>query len=97
MLPQRVVWFGSTTGCPQEVKKFILPECLDKPFLVFSNFPLPPELTASLRQMVELVSSRNTAHAWETDRIKKMLALHQRCVDEFNAAAAASRAKHKEK
>ena len=25
-LPQKVVWFGSTSGCPREVLKFIKPE-----------------------------------------------------------------------
>ena len=39
-LPQRVVWFGSTTGCPREVLKFIKPEIRSRNFVLLANFEI---------------------------------------------------------
>ena len=56
-LPQRVVWFGSTTGCPREVLKFIKPEVRSRDFVLLANFEIAPELKALLQRVVAEVSA----------------------------------------
>ena len=90
-LPQKVLWFGATTDCPPEALKFIKPECLHLPFLLFSNFELPPSLRALLEELVAATRAGKPADAWDAKKMQALLDLQQRCLDEFDKCAAASR------
>jgi len=93
LLPQRVVWFGSSTGCPKEVAKFVKPEYREKPFLLFSNFELSPELKHLLHRVIEHVSMGSLADAYDHEKVSTLLQLQQECLECFDACVAAARAK----
>eukprot|EP00316_Scyphosphaera_apsteinii_P008749 CAMPEP_0119321156 /NCGR_PEP_ID=MMETSP1333-20130426/54586_1 /TAXON_ID=418940 /ORGANISM="Scyphosphaera apsteinii, Strain RCC1455" /LENGTH=474 /DNA_ID=CAMNT_0007328067 /DNA_START=107 /DNA_END=1531 /DNA_ORIENTATION=+ len=90
-LPWRVVWFGSTTGCPQEVLKFIAPESQGKPFVMFANFQLSAELKQLLHRVVDEVNSGDLSDAWDRAKMHQLLCLQQECLNSFTACAAAAR------
>lgn len=89
-LPQKVVWFGSTKGAPPEFHKFISPQHLDQPFILFSNFALPRELSDVLRDVVAEVNCGRPDYGWDSARLTKLLELQYRCLELFNECAAAS-------
>jgi len=90
LLPQKVVWFGSTTGCPPEIRKFVVPECQDQPFVLFSNFELSKELNDALRLVMAEVTCGRPDHGWDRSRLKGLLLLQQQTLQAFNDCAAAS-------
>ena len=85
------MWFGSTTGCPPEISKFIKPECLDQPFLLFSNFELSHSLEALLREVVAATGGGDLSRSWDASGMRALLQLQTRCQHEFDACARASR------
>ena len=96
LLPQRVVWFGSTTGCPREVLKFIKPECRNQPFLLQSNFEISAELKELLSKVVAATREGKPAHAWRAESITRLLTLQDECLEAFAACAAESRRRAKD-
>ena len=88
-LPQKVVWFGSTTGCPKEVVPFIKPACIHQPFVCFSNFELSAELQTLLRAVVAETANGGPECAWDPARMGKLLALQEDCLRAFDAAVRA--------
>jgi hypothetical protein len=95
-LPQRVVWFGSTQQIPKEVLKFIKPECRDLPFLLQSNFEISTELKELLRRVVHECTAGEPKHAWESERMGRLLDLQDQCLRAFEECAARSR-EHEER
>ncbi len=83
-LPQRVVCFGSTTNMPPEALKYMLPQALDKPYLVFSNFELSAELKVLMRKVVGLLNSRTEADAWDAACVRELLDLHDATMSAFD-------------
>jgi len=94
LLPQKVVWFGSSTGCPPEVRdKFIDAECRDRPFMVFANFEFSAELKDLLHRVMDEVNNNPPSRAWDAHKMHELLTLQQQCLDAFNLCAAAARAR----
>lgn len=94
-LPQRVVWFGATTRTPAELRKFVHPECLNQPFLLFSNFELSAALKAKLREVVaECCSGSSTGEpwrAWDGRSMAHLLQLQDEALALFEECVATSR------
>jgi len=84
-LPQRVVWFGSTTGMPPEAERFVRAECRAKPFLLFANFELSAELKCLLHRWVDAINSGELADAWDGAKMEQLLQLQQAGLDAFRA------------
>jgi len=95
LLPQKVVWFGSSTGTPAEVTKFIAPACRNKPFMLFANFELSAELKQLLHRVVEEANSGELDFAWDVNKMRQLLALQQECLDAFQSCVSALRAKER--
>ena len=95
-LPQRVVWFGSTTGAPAEVRRFIKPEFSDAPFVLQSNFELNAELKELLSRVVAMTHNGKPADAWDAERMRKLLALQDECLAAFDSLCAESRRREKD-
>jgi len=87
-LPQRVLWFGSTTGCPREVLKFIKPECRNRDVLVYSNFELSPALTALLHRVMAEVNGGDANLAYDDAALRRLLALQDECLAAFEECVA---------
>ena len=92
-LVSQVVWFGATQHAPKEVLGFIKPEVRDLPFVLQSNFDVPPSLERLLREVVARTVDGVPAHAWQASRMEKLLTLQEQCLVEFNKAVAAERLK----
>ena len=86
-LPQRVVFFGSTTGMPPEALKFVHSKALDKPFLMYTNFEISVELKTLLHRVIDMLNSGTEADAWDQDRITALLDLQAETLRAFNACA----------
>ena len=69
----------------------LLISSLHLPFLLFSNFELPPSLRALLEELVAATRAGKPADAWDAKKMQALLDLQQRCLDEFDKCAAASR------
>ena len=84
LLPQKVVWFGSTTGSPKELRPFIEPQYQDQPFLLFSNFAVPTELRDLLHVVMAEVNCGRPEFGWDADKLRALLALQEECLRVFN-------------
>lgn len=84
-LPQRVVWFGATQHIPDELLRFIHPECRDLPFLLQSNFEVSAELKALLAEVVGLTRDGEPSYAWSAAHMGKLLDLQDECLRVFEA------------
>lgn len=89
----QVVWFGATQHAPKEVLGFIKPEVRDLPFVLQSNFEVPPSLERLLREVVARTVDGVPAHAWQARRMEELLTLQEQCLAEFNEAVAVERCK----
>jgi hypothetical protein len=101
-LPQKVVWFGATRHTPTELRKFLLPECLELPFVYFANFELSAPLKAKIQAVVaECASGSSTGEperAWDGHSMADVLRMQDECLELFKLeAAAAQRADAKRK
>ena len=94
-LPQKVLWFGSTQNCPNELRKFVRPECQNLPFVLFANFDVEPKLIEILRAVVTETSSGDPAgepsRAWDRSSMEKILAMQDEGLRLFEANVAAAR------
>ena len=93
LLPQRVLWFGSTTGCPREVLKFIKPECRNREVLIFANFELSAQLKGLLHQTMAEVNCGDTGRAYDDGALQRLLALQQECLEAFEACVREDKAR----
>ena len=80
-----------------QVRKFIRPECLNLPFVLFSNFELSAALKARLQAVVaECASGSSTGEperAWDGHSMAAVLRMQDECLELFqHEAAAAQRA-----
>ena len=91
LLPYKVVWFGSSTGCPPEVTKFVAPHSRDKEFMLFANFDASDELVRKLRGMMAHVNGGDFSN--DAARIHRLLDMQTECMEAFCADAAAARAR----
>ena len=92
-LPQKVVWFGCTRNAPKEVLGFIKPECRDLPFLIQSNFDVPPSLRSKIEECVQFCNDAQPSDAWDASKMRRLLALQEDCLAAFDACVAEERKK----
>merc|ERR550514_1546906 len=84
-LPQKVVWFGSTSGCPREVLKFIKPEIRNRDFVLFSNFELDVKLKTLLQRVVKETNCGEPGRAYDDEKLCELLDQQQECLSAFDA------------
>ena len=96
-LPQRVVWFGSMLNIPVEMARFCKPEFRNQPLIIQSNFEISAELKGLISRVVAAARDGKPAYAWDSQHISQLLALQDECLRAFDACAAESRRKLKQK
>ena len=94
-LPSRVVWFGTLEHIPDEMVRFVKPECRDAPFVLRANFEVAPSLRAKLAEVCALCREGVPKDAWDDAKVVRLLALQDECLALFATCAAESRQRAK--